>query len=113
MGQALFRPLVAFVLLAGFLARAGGLELAHRCPASGAATQAGRHGEHGHRQLPGGTDRCECVGQSCVTLLGVPPARGALAVPRVRLAASTPAVVTDQVRPAVSHLLPFAQAPPA
>jgi len=110
---AVLRSLLAVFLLGGFAARASGAELAHRCPT--AAPHGGAHAGHGqgHRPLPAGTDRCECVGQSCTTAVVVPGGRPGLAVPVRHVAWRLPSLAAVPPRPAVPHRLPFAQGPPA
>ena len=114
MGPALFRPLVALVLLVGFFTRTVGAERLHQCPQTAAAQGAG-HGEHehGHRSAPSGADRCECVGQSCTSTIAAPAPRIVLITPVVALAQVAIPAATAVARPAVPHLLPFAHGPPA
>jgi hypothetical protein len=114
MGPALLRPFFAFTLLAGFLARSTGVERLHQCP-TGSVAHGARHGEHehGHRTLPPGADRCECVGQSCTTSVAVPVARQTLIGASAAFPAAVPPAETVVARPAVPHLLPFADGPPA
>ena len=113
MVPAALRSLLALLLLAGFTVRAGGVDLAHRCPAAAPHTAAHAGHGQGHRPLPAGTDRCECVGQSCTTAVVVPGGRTGLVVPVRHIAWLIPSLAPAPLRSAVPHLLPFAQGPPA
>ncbi|HYC31862.1 MAG TPA: hypothetical protein VEB59_06195 [Gemmatimonadales bacterium] len=112
MGPALVRPVLALLLLAGFLARSTGFERLHPCPPK-AAEHGARHEGHEHgRHVPPG-DRCECVGQLCSTSVAVLVAREAVGgLVAAHDAALVPAGALVS-RGASSHLLPFAHGPPA
>jgi hypothetical protein len=112
MGHALLRPLFAFLLLAGFLARSTGLERLHLCPTQ-AADHGTRHEGHQHDGTTPGGGRCECVGQSCTKSVGVPVARAAIASPVVAFAVATLPAHAVEPRAVAPYLLPFAHGPPA
>jgi hypothetical protein len=113
MSSALFRPLLALLLVATFGVRSVAPELMRGCgPGTGVVHHdmgGGGHDHHATHQL----DRCECVGHSCKVVFTAPTARILFAATvgsflPVQPAAST---LTRRARPA--HVLPFAQAPPA